>query len=136
LTDLRAIDDGVGRLPGQAGEIAEAIGRERALFLLAHLRVSRKRDMRRDQPSERYILYVPKRMPVDHWLVHLLGWHDAERLRRAFGGEILHPPKCNILMLRWRRRRIGELSAEGLSTAEIAREVGLSDRQVRNIRAE
>lgn len=116
-------------LPGCAQEIANVIGREKALFLIGQLPRSSSR-------SWRVVLYVPKRLPVDHELVRLLGWQDAEKMRRHFGGEILQPSNCNVVYRRARNKSARAMSADGMPIAQIADVLDLTPRQVRNILAE
>lgn len=84
-------------LPRAVQEIAEVIGRERALFLIGQLPRCYVRDKRYNTRASskgacRVVMYVPKRLRPDHPLVAILGWQDAEKLTQAFGGEILCPP--------------------------------------------
>lgn len=116
-------------LPPSTQEIADVIGRERALFLIGKIRPTPGR-------SWRVCFYVPRRMPLDHWLVRLLGYRDAEALRREFGGIILQPGGCGHLTREFRNREVRRMASEGCLPAEIAAAVDLSPRQVRNILAE
>lgn len=82
-------------LPRVVQEIADVIGREQALYLIGQLPTCNVRDSRypsKSQGSKRVVMYVPKRLKPDHALVRILGWDDAEKLVRVFGGEILCPP--------------------------------------------
>ncbi len=64
-------------------EIAKVIGRDQALQLISALPQSGSR-------AWRVCIYVPKALPsVDHPLVRILGWKDANRLVNAFSGMIL-----------------------------------------------
>jgi hypothetical protein len=116
-------------LPQSAQEIADVIGREKTLLLIGRLPRSPSRGWRVN-------LYVPKRMPLDHWLIELLGFEDAEKLRRMFGGEILQPSNCNHIARAFRNREVRRMAAEGLPAHQIAAVVDLTPRQVRNILAE
>lgn len=116
-------------LPGCAQEIAEVIGREKTLFLIGQLPRSPSR-------SWRVVLYVPKRLPVDHDLVKLLGWNDADKLRKHFGGEILQPSNCNVVYRKARNRSARAMAADGMPIPQIADILDLTPRQVRNILAE
>lgn len=117
------------KLPDSVQEIADVIGRERALYLIGQLPQSGTR-------SWRTCFYVPKRIKPDHLLVEILGWHDAMRMVRHFGGEILQTSNCNFLHRQFRAREIHRMNADGLSAKQIAAAVGITDRQVRNILAE
>ena len=112
------------------------IGRERALYLIGQL--PRYIGGVEGKKSSRVILYVPtlKRMPVDHQLVRILGWKDAEKLAKAFGGEILKPANCNEIYREYRDRAITGMLQAGMTTANIAAIVGVTDRHVRNLRME
>ena len=113
-------------LPESVQEIADVIGVERALYLVGKLPQAGGRPWRR-------VLYVPKAMPADHWLVGLLGWADAERMRRHFGGAILQPSNCNHLARAHRDAAIRRMGAGGASAQVIASVFGISDRKVRNV---
>lgn len=113
-------------LPPSAQEIADVIGRDRALFLIGNLPAAGGRSWRR-------VLYVPKRMPPDHPLVQLMGAEDAERLRRHFGGAILQPANCGYIARAWRDREVRRMAADGLPVPSIAASVGLSEYRVREI---
>ncbi|QPB08677.1 late transcriptional activator [Burkholderia phage Mica] len=112
------------------------IGRERALYLVG--RLPRYVGGVEGKQSSRVILYVPtlKRMPADHQLVRILGWKDAEKLAKAFGGEILKPANCNEIYREYRDAAIASMLRAGMTTANIAAIVGVTDRHVRNLRME
>jgi hypothetical protein len=116
-------------LPESVQEIADVIGRERALYLIGQIPQCGKR-------SWRVNLYVPQRLKPDHQLVQILGWQDAQRMVREFGGMILQPSNCNHLHRRFRNATIHRLAADGQSIQDIAESVQLTARQVRNILAE
>ncbi|MDA3922748.1 MAG: hypothetical protein PF501_19030 [Salinisphaera sp.] len=116
------------RLPDSAQEIADVIGRERTLYLIGQLPVCGQR-------SWRVVLYVPKTLPADHWLVRVLGWRDAMRLVREFGGEILQPSNCRCVHRAYRDQSIHRMAGEGMSAADIARAVGLTRRRVSGVLA-
>ena len=70
-------------LPESVQEIADVIGTEAALRLVCQLP-----ECYRDagKKSRKVILYVPKRLPLDHQLVEILGFPTAQKLVAAFGG--------------------------------------------------
>ncbi|WP_170326735.1 hypothetical protein [Ruegeria arenilitoris] len=108
-------------------EIAEVIGRDQALHLIGSLPQSGSR-------AWRVCFYVPKRLPaVDHQLVRILGWEDANKLVSAFAGMILQPSNCRFIVRAARNRRIREMAEEGCSVKEIAHGVDLSIDRVREI---
>jgi hypothetical protein len=116
-------------LPQSVQEIADVIGREKALRLLGGLDSCGKRNWR-------VCLYVPHRIRPDHPLVQALGWHYATKMVREFGGIILQPSNCRFLARRFRNASIHRMAQEGMALREIAESVQLSVRQVRNVLAE
>lgn len=121
------------KLPRSVQEIADVIGRERALYLVGQLPRCIVGNARDNGRSPRVIMYVPKRMTLDHALVRILGLVDAEKLSEAFGGEILCPAPCLDLVRLHRDKGIRRLSAEGVRTSMIADWFGMSARHVTNI---
>jgi hypothetical protein len=121
------------RLPKSTQELADVIGRERALFLVGQLPDSYRDSRGRFDGCA--CLYIPAKLHPMHPLVRMIGWHDAQRLVRAFGGEILWPSKCADLIREWRDANIRRLSADGLKVQQLAEWFGLSDRMIRNILA-
>lgn len=116
------------RLPKATQEIAEVIGRKRALYLVGALPRSYGA-----YTGSRVNLYVPATLKPNHPLVRLLGWPDAMKLVAHFGGEILYPSKCDEIIRAHRDASIRRLHADGVGSAQIAEWFGISDRQVRNI---
>ena len=118
----------VGRdpLPPSAQEIADVIGRDRALMLIGQLPPVPGRGWK-------VCLYVPKRIGPDHPLVAMIGWRDANLMVREFGGMILQPANCRFLHREFRTREVLRLRREGWSVAAIAGAVEISQRQVFNI---
>ncbi|AVO37379.1 hypothetical protein [Pukyongiella litopenaei] len=114
-------------LPESVAEIAEVIGREQALHLIGSLPQSGSR-------AWRICVYIPKKLQtVDHQLVRILGYNDAQKMVRAFSGMILQPSNCRFLVRAARNRRIREMAADGHSITEIAHGVALSAYRVREI---
>ena len=114
-------------LPESVAEIAAVIGREQALRLIGSLPQSGSR-------AWRVCVYIPKRLPsLDHQLVRVLGYHDAQKMIRAFSGRILQPSNCRYLARQSRNARIFEMAAAGHPVAEIAHGVDLSVYRVREI---
>lgn len=118
------------RLPASVQEIANVIGTHRALFLVGQLpRCYSKK-------STHVILYVPKatNLKPDHRLVQILGWPDAVKLCRAFGGEILQPATCADLYRDFRNKSIRRLVfVEGMKPRQVAELFDMSERQISNI---
>ena len=77
-------------LPKSVREIAEVIGIEQTIRLISQLPTYQ----RPDRKSPTLIMYVPKRLPLDHELIDMIGYRDAQKLVRVFGGEILYPCNC------------------------------------------
>lgn len=114
-------------LPESVAEIAEVIGEEQAFHLIGSLPQSGSRKWR-------VCVYIPKRLTsVDHPLVRILGWHDANKMVRAFSGMILQPSNCRFRARAERDRRIREMAGEGHPVTEIAHGVDLSTYRVREI---
>jgi hypothetical protein len=117
------------RLPKATQEIADVIGRARALYLVGAL----PRAYLGPANGSRVNLYIPATLKPSHPLVALLGWVDAMKLVAHFGGEILYPSKCDEIIREHRDMSIRRLHAEGVGSSKIAEWFGISDRQVRNI---
>lgn len=118
------------RLPACVEEIAEVIGRERALFLIGQLPRFKRTDAR---GGEQVILYVPRNLKPDHTLVGIIGWVDASRLVNVFGGELLKPGNCSCVYREFRDANIRRLVAEGVPTALVAEWFGMGERYVRGV---
>lgn len=121
-------------LPESVAEIAEVIGREAALFLIGQLPTCYAG--KAGHKSNRVILYVPKTLKPDHRLVQILGWHDALKLARWFGGEILQPANCQDLYRKFRDAEITRMLSHGVKPARIAEMMNVSERHVRNLSRE
>jgi hypothetical protein len=81
-------------------------------------------------------MYVPKTLKPDHSLVNILGWDDAIKLVRFFGGEILQPANCREVYRRFRDRSIAEMLKDGELPEVIAELMSVSKRLVVNIARE
>lgn len=114
-------------LPDSVAEISEVIGWDQALHLIGSLPQSGSR-------AWRVCIYIPKCLPsVDHPLVRVLGWNDANKMVMAFSGMILQPSNCRFIVRAARNRRIREMRNEGHSVRDIAHGVDLSIDRVREI---
>lgn len=126
------------RLPKTVQEIADVIGRDKALFLIGQLPrcIIPARPPR--GPESRVILYVPTigRLKPDHNLVAILGWNDAAKLCRHFGGEILNPGTCREIYQRFREVSIARMLREGTPARLVSEWMGVSERHVRNMARE
>lgn len=127
-------------LPRSVQEIADVIGRERALFLVGKLprcyvEDKRSRETCKGGMSERVILYVPKVLKPDHQLVAILGWHDAQKLVQHFGGELLAPSNCGTILRAWRNAAIVDMVRQGYPNKLVAELHAVTERHVRNVLA-
>lgn len=133
------------KLPDSVQEIADVIGREQALLLISRLprcyagsKAGKKSwsDVgTTDKRSHRVVMYVPTvpRLNANHQLVQILGWHDAIKLCKAFGGEIMHPANCAGYYRSQRDEEAVRLVEGGMKKADVAAQLGISERHVRNI---
>lgn len=110
------------RLPKSVQQIADVIGQEKALGLV--------RTLRESQTGKTLWLYVPtaRNLHTNHALVEMLGWSDAMALCEALGGCHLFPSSCRYLERAVKNRRVLALRDTGLSVAEIATELGMSEK--------
>ncbi|MFV8595069.1 hypothetical protein [Ralstonia pseudosolanacearum] len=128
------------QLPESVQNVADVIGRERALYLIGQL--PRYVAGAEKKKSSRVILYVPKLKGLsdDHELVRILGRDDAEKLCRVFDGENLYPANCSEIYRRYRDKQIvrmvsdmvGEGLPNGYAVAQVASLFDVSGRTVRN----
>lgn len=128
------------KLPRSVQDIADVIGRERALFLIGMLPRCFMQDSRnpdgKGRGSERVFLYAPKTLKPDHHLVAILGWHDAAKLTAEFGGELVNLPTLRELVYRpFRDEQICHLASIGMQPADLAAWFGLSEKRVRQVMA-
>ncbi len=128
------------RLPRSVQEIADVIGAERALFLIGHLPrcyVGGKSGSAwgngKRVPSERLIMYVPKVLKPDHDLVKILGWQDAQKLVKEFGGLIMYPATCAGLYRSFRDENIKRLAKDGVPVKMLADWFNVSERSIKNV---
>jgi hypothetical protein len=120
------------RLPRSVQEIAEVIGVERALFLIGQL--PKCRAGLPGKESIRPIMYVPKSVKPNDRLVQILGWNDAQKIVRAFGGEILQPANCSEIYRRFRDATIVRMvRQDGADPSAVAELMGVTSRHVRNV---
>lgn len=118
------------QLPNSVQEVADVIGREVALYLIGQL----PRYIRRGNGSSVY-LYVPTlaRLGMNHELVRIIGWLDAEKLSRAFGGEILQLASCTCVYREFRDQHITRLFLDGVPRKLLAEWFDVSDRHIKNL---
>lgn len=76
-------------------------------------------------------LYIPKTVDSSHRLFELLGPVDSQRFCRQFGNENWsHVPKGRAALHKLRLLTMQKLKDGGMDYAQIAREIGLSERRV------
>jgi len=119
-------------LPESVQQIADVIGRDAALRLVNRL----PRSYAGRRQSGIPMLYVPRLLSPDHSLVQLIGFPAAQKLVRAFGGEILYPAACIDVVRHARNREIVRLLNDGWDERVIAYTFGMTVRQLKNIRRE
>lgn len=105
------------------------IGVEQALRLVGSLPQAGAQPWRR-------IIYIPAKLTLDHHLVRVLGWPDAQRLVYEFRGIILHLSTCHHLVLAHRNRAIHAAAAQGATHEQLGVAFGLTTRQIANVLAE
>lgn len=112
---MERIDD----LKGDLRSIAEVIGRQSALYLVSQC--PRYKTEKRAGKGQ-LLLYVPKirSLTVDHRLVKTLGYLNASKLSKEFGGELLVLAHCNQMILQARNTGIKEMSKYGFSVKDLA----------------
>jgi hypothetical protein len=123
-------------VPASVKEIAEVIGLEKALLLVSQLPRCYSRDSRwPGAVSGHVILYVPTlaRLKPNHELVRILGWQDAVKMTREFGGIILQPAACTAIYRPFRDANIVRLVQEGMPMPLVADWFGVSERLVKNL---
>ena len=117
------------KLPDSVAEIAEVIGHDKALDFVRQIPRSGSRRWRA-------CVYIPKRLPADHPLVHMVGWEDASKLVYAFSGMILQPSRLEGMEHAHRNQQIVRAADEGVPIDEIADVYELSRYRVKEIIAE
>lgn len=101
-------------------ELAEVIGFDAALTLVASLPRAGKRTQRR-------AFSVPKgQVKPTHWLLVRLGSERMRRLQYEFGGMVLQPSNGHYWVKRVRDRRILEYAAQDMPVTEIAQRLAVS----------
>jgi hypothetical protein len=104
-------------LPASVREIADVIGRDQTLYLIGNLPTYITGT--EGHKGHKKYLYVPRRLPPDHFLVRVLGWVDAYRLSLAFGGCPLTPALCTSVPKRFEVKEILRLTRAGYSPDSI-----------------
>lgn len=104
------------RLPAVLRLVAEAAGIEAALKLA--------------QAKGGIRIYVPHKIPADHWLLPLVGEAGAEALRKRYAGETIPLPLGLSGTLQNAKLAARQALDQGASVAQAARTAGLSERSV------
>ena len=117
-------------LPERTQLIADVIGRERALYFVS---VLQKRPCSNPKQPQRLYVYIPQKLHDGHMLVQLLGWDDASKLVKAYGGEGMHLSECTNVKRGWRNVVIQRMKDEGISTADLAKRFAITQKQVSRI---
>ncbi|MDY6550762.1 MULTISPECIES: Mor transcription activator family protein [Acinetobacter] len=125
---MESIDD----LNGDLRSIAEVIGRHNALYLVSQC--PRYKTEKRAGQGQLF-LYVPtlKRLEMNHFLVKTLGYPDAEKLSKEFGGELLVLAQCKQIILRARDNGIREMIRVGFNVNDLVNIFNASERVVSRI---
>ena len=119
-------------LNGDLRSIAEVIGRQNALYLVSQC--PRYKTEKRAGQGQLF-LYVPtlKRLEMNHFLVKTLGYLDAEKLSKEFGGELLVLAQCKQLILKARNDGIKEMSKYKFTPNELANIFNVTDRIIKRV---
>ena len=119
-------------LNGDLRCIAEVIGRQNALYLVSQC--PRYKTEKRAGQGQLF-LYVPtlKRLEMNHFLVKTLGYLDAEKLSKEFGGELLVLAQCKKIILRARNDGIKEMSKYKFTSNELANIFNVTDRIIKRV---
>lgn len=117
------------KLPQNIQAVAEVIGREKALYLVGQL--PRTRQVKQDSRVRwRIYLYVPKRLTADCNLVQILGWSDALKMSRMFGGEILQLESCKQLATDFLHLSIRAQHHAGASIQVLSTSFGMTTKSI------
>lgn len=121
--------ENINDLTGDIRSIAEIIGKQQALFLVSQY--PRYKSKKRNGEGQ-LLLYVPKesRLGFDHKLIDILGYADALKLCKEFGGELLTLSLCKHIILKRRNAGITDMLKQGYSLEQLAVFFNLSTRGV------
>lgn len=119
------------QLPQSVQEIADVIGREAALELVGQLPTYEVRDKRYPSSiTNRKVLFVPTTLKPDDRIIAMIGYINAVKLVRAFGGSFLFPAPCAEIYRVFINETVLRLHREGMKAAEIAQSIDISLRRV------
>ncbi|UYM14273.1 hypothetical protein [Endozoicomonas euniceicola] len=107
-------------LPKSVQEVADVIGREKALKLAGRANGC---------------VYVPhpQKITEAHFLSQVIGLEAALALSNEFRGIIIHLATCRFLYTAWRDRSIHRMRQNGMYIADIASLFGITPRHINNI---
>lgn len=109
------------KLPKSVQQIADVIGVSQTMKLIGLLPVCKVRDKRYSKAiSNRIVLIVPANLKADDKLVKMIGWDDAYKLSRQFGGEFLYPATCAEIYRDFLKDTAARMHSEGMKPAEVA----------------
>ena len=109
-------------LPSTAQEVADIIGREATLILATLVAVHGPRG-----------IYVPHKMPENHWIVCAIGKELSAKLWREFHGMYVPLSKCWIIGITARNEAIKSAYSTGDSISVIASRFGITYQRVYQI---
>lgn len=119
------------QLPQTVQEIADVIGRTAALELVGQLPTYEVRDKRYPNSiTNRKVLFVPTTLKPDDRIIAMIGYVNAVKLVRSFGGSFLFPAPCAEIYRVFINETVIRLHREGMKAAEIAQSIDISLRRV------
>ena len=119
------------QLPQSVQEIADVIGRQAALELVGQLGTYEVRDKRYPNSiTNRKVLFVPASLKPDDRIIGMIGYVNAVKLVRAFGGSFLFPAPCAEIYRNFINETVLRLHREGMKAAEISESIDISLRRV------
>lgn len=113
-------------LPEVVQEIAEVVGREKAVRLVEGVLATGKRSWRRN-------LYVPSRMRSDHRIAKLIGLDAARALSLSHANSNLQLPPCKALRSAYLTLLAQKMGDDGATISEIAQELGVDQKTVTSL---
>lgn len=124
--------ESIADLNGDLRSVAEVIGRQNALYLVSQC--PRYKTEKRAGQGQLF-LYVPtlKRLDITHFLVKTLGYSNAEKLSKEFGGELLVLAQCKWMILSARDNGIRKMIRSGFKVQELALMFNVAERIVSKI---
>lgn len=114
----RPANDPHADLPPSVAEIADVLGRAKALTLAG---------------ACGGVLYVPQRLTPDHKIVRIVGQEAGDKLVQVYGGCVVYLATCAKLRAGWRNDAIRKWAAQGVTRRALAELTGLTERQVLNV---